>query len=244
MAVIGMTDPMTSGWKLVAYRKWVESGIPGTEVAILNSVAHTAKSVVLCDGIILSGGGDVDPARYGRSDAADLVRGVDPQRDAFECAVIEESLRIGIPMLGICRGAQVFNVALGGSLHPDLTAAGYPGHESGEGKVREHPISVENGSLLRRVAGVQNGVVNSYHHQAVERPGRGLRISARSADGVGEALEWEEQNGRPFLLMVQWHPERMNGETALLSGTLLRHFADAIQQYHRTRHTAAHDPTP
>ena len=155
------------------------------------------------DGLLLCGGGDMDPALFGQEDRGSHPP--DPERDRAELALVRSFLGAGKPILGICRGAQVLNVALGGTLVQDLGRTLNPFHVWDRGD-KVHPISAPEGSLLRRLYGPVFPV-NSAHHQAADRPGEGLWITARSEGGVAEALE---DMGRG-LLGVQFHPERMTG---------------------------------
>ena len=166
---------------------------------------HGDPAAQICarlDALVLTGGGDVDPCRYGGP--ADGSEDVDRARDAVETALLREALDRGMPFLAICRGAQLLNVVLGGTLLPDLRADGRAVHwntETWDGGV--HPVEVVRGSLLSRVAG-DSFLVNSIHHQAVDRLAPVVTAVAHSPDGVIEAIEVEEH---PFALGVQWHPE-------------------------------------
>ena len=157
------------------------------------------------DGLLLSGGGDVDPAAYG-AERLPQTGGVDPQRDEVEFSLLAAALDRGLPVLGVCRGCQVINVALGGSLHqhvPDLTPLE---HLRRDPRDRiSHTVAVEKGSLLHEVVGREEVEVNSIHHQAVDRLARPLRAVACAPDGIVEAVE---DPSRP-LLGVQWHPESL-----------------------------------
>lgn len=160
------------------------------------------------DGLIMSGGGDIVPSAYGGPDH-ERVYGLEPLRDAFEFAMIEEARRRRLPTLAICRGMQVLNVALGGSLHVDILDAIPGAHDhflSGD-PVYETPVTVtlEEGCRLARLAGANEVRVNSIHHQAVKVPGDGLRVVGMSDDGVVEAIEHEDADWP--LLAIQWHPE-------------------------------------
>jgi putative glutamine amidotransferase len=161
-----------------------------------------AELVGRVDGVLLTGGGDVDPATFGRDGGA--AEGVDGLRDAFELAVVRAALDTATPLFGICRGLQVLNVALGGTLVGDLPAErGTDAHwDTGSWGTPVHPVRVEPGTRLFGVTGPV-AEVNSMHHQAVDRLGTGLVVAARAPDGVVEAVEWP---GRP-VLAVQWHPE-------------------------------------
>lgn len=154
------------------------------------------------DGLVLSGGGDVDPGLFGGP--AEIGRGVKPARDRFELALVEAARRREIPLLAICRGAQLLNVAAGGTLRSLRTD---PVLRSRHRNWRGHAVEVEPESLLARVIGSDRlGRVVSWHGQAIDRPGAGLRVTGRAADGVVEAVEPVRGEGQ-WLLAVQWHPE-------------------------------------
>jgi putative glutamine amidotransferase len=162
------------------------------------------------DALVLIGGGDVDPARYGAA-RHPAVYGVDPDRDDLELALAREAVDAGLPLLAICRGLQVLNVALGGTLHQhlaDLLGMGQHGRANTDGTPVVHDVTVAPASRLAEIAG-EAGVFTrctSVHHQAVDRVGQGLVVTARSADGVIEAIE--SPPGQGWVLAVQWHPER------------------------------------
>ena len=158
------------------------------------------------DGVLLSGGVDVDPALYGQERHPKLGR-VNRRRDDFELALTREALRRDQPVFAICRGHQVLNVASGGTLVQDIPSliAGAVEHDGrGPRCRRSHRVEVTASSRLREILGEDAVSVNSLHHQAVDRIGEGLVMSARSEDGVVEGLEMP---GRRFVLAVQWHPE-------------------------------------
>ena len=154
-----------------------------------------------CDGLLLAGGGDIAPERYGQGMAGSLPP--DPLRDEAELALFRAFYGAGKPILGICRGHQLINVALGGTLIQDLPPEQKVFHGGAEGDLI-HPIRTEPGTLLAGLYGPRF-LVNSFHHQAVDRPGEGLRPIAWAESGLVEALDCP---GRP-LLGVQFHPERM-----------------------------------
>jgi len=162
-------------------------------------------------GVVFSGSEDLDPALWGAPlhPRTELMH---PARMTAELAYARAALARGAPALGICGGMQTLNVACGGSLHqhvPDVTAGREPAVEhSDPSYAGRHPVSVEADSRLAQLLG-RTVAVNSHHHQAVDRLGAGLRVAARAPDGIVEA--WEAP-GHPFLLGVQWHPERMPGE--------------------------------
>jgi putative glutamine amidotransferase len=159
------------------------------------------------DGLMLAGGGDIDPGQYG-APADPQLSGVEPARDRLEVALTRRAIELDMPVLGICRGMQLINVALGGTLHqhlPDVVGHGEHRRHLGSFVGSEHVIELEGGSLAARVAGEHVHAGCSHPHQGVDRIGEGLVVSGRSAlDGLVEALEAPE---REWVLGVQWHPE-------------------------------------
>jgi putative glutamine amidotransferase len=152
------------------------------------------------DGICLSGGPDLDPAAYGAPDRHAELGPTEPDLDAFEIELARAADALGLPLLGICRGAQALNVARGGTLHQHL-----PGHRQTEpATATTHSVHVEPGSRLAQIAGTDVLRVNSFHHQAVDVLGRGLQAVAYAADGVVEGLE---APGPRLVVGVQWHAE-------------------------------------
>ena len=166
-------------------------------------------ALAAADGLLLTGGGDVEPARYGAPPAPEIFS-VDPERDAFEVALVLAALRVGLPVLGICRGCQVVNVAMGGSLVQHIpTLTGRDHCEKQRDSQPVHEVDVTPGSLLASVLGATDIDVNSLHHQAVDRVGVGLQAVAWSDDGVVEGIEAVIP---ARLIGVQWHPELLRGD--------------------------------
>lgn len=168
----------------------------GGTAVYLPSGANPDAVMDRMDGLLLTGGADVDPTRYGATASAGTAA-LDPPRDALELALLDAALRRGLPVLAICRGLQLVNVSRGGTLHPHLAE-----HPMGEA----HEVRFEAGSALERLYGTR-AVVNSVHHQSTDRLGDDLVVTARAADGVVEGLE----SPALCLLGVQWHPEQMDG---------------------------------
>jgi putative glutamine amidotransferase len=164
----------------------------------------------LLDALVLSGGSDVDPGLYGGV-LMPNVGWIDPERDAFESALLEAMLERGKPVLAICRGAQLLNVVLGGDLIEDLPIGEGASHASYAypRAHRRHRVAFDPGSLAHQVYG-DEVVVNSFHHQAVRRPGAGVRVTGRADDGVIETIELESG----LALGVQWHPECLDADPA------------------------------
>lgn len=162
--------------------------------------------VAALDGLLLTGGPDVDPSRYGAV-PHERTYGVSRLQDEFELALLGAAERVGRPVLCICRGLQLLNVAHGGTLHqhlPDLDGVAEHGVPAGGGGTR-HTIVVEAESRLARALGNHRPVGECHHHQAVDQVGDGLVVVARAADGVIEGLESTSDDG--WLVAVQWHPE-------------------------------------
>ena len=160
------------------------------------------------DALLLAGGGDVDPARYGQ-EPHETVYGVDRDRDELEEGLVRVALRDGLPALCICRGMQIANVALGGTLVQHLPdVPGLADHGRPPRGPILHDVLVEDGTLLRRIVGDARVRAASHHHQAIDRLGEGLRVSGRSGDGLPESFE----AAGGWFVAVQWHPEETAGE--------------------------------
>ena len=176
-------------------------GIP----VLLPPLPGVAAVVGRLDGLLLTGGGDIDPARYGAQPHPRTGR-VNVLRDAAELELLDAAMAAGLPVLGVCRGMQLLNVARGGTLCQHLP--GDAGHTPAPGTFGSHPVRVAAGTRLAGILGANgDGVdVPTAHHQAVDRLGEGLVATAWAQDGVIEAVE-PGAAGDPFLLAVQWHPE-------------------------------------
>lgn len=229
--VIGLTDPLSSPAKSRNYPAWLARWIPGAEIRVLSHELANGDPCEGCDGIVLSGGVDVNPALYGMPEASEFTEKPNLERDAFESALIVRAIERNLPVLGICRGMQLTNVVLGGTLVPDVERAGYASHSSTQDGDRHHEVIVEPDTRLASIVGVKRGEVNSSHHQVVDRPGEGLRVAARSADGLIEALEWAAPDKRAFFHLVQWHPERMRAAEHPLARQLVLRFAESLQRH-------------
>jgi putative glutamine amidotransferase len=169
--------------------------------------ADVEEIVERIDGLILSGGADIEPQRYG-AEPDEQLGSIEPDRDEWEFKLFHAARSRGVPILGICRGAQLTNVALGGTLRQHVDADEGSGHPMWDANVREsaHEVVVRDGSLLSSVVASSIGV-NSLHHQTIDRLGKGLVATAHAPDGVIEAVELP---GEP-ILAVQWHPELLGG---------------------------------
>ncbi|MGW0821055.1 gamma-glutamyl-gamma-aminobutyrate hydrolase family protein [Streptomyces sp. NPDC002845] len=178
---------------------WRAGGEPATIHPADPAATDVSARLARFDGVLLPGGGDLAPHRYGATDAHDSVYDVDDLQDAFDLEVARRTLDLGLPLLAICRGLQVVNVALGGTLEQDM------GGPEREHRHLVHPVAVRRGTLLERATGVEKTDVSCYHHQRVDRTGAGLAVTARAADGTVEGLELPGTPG--WFTAVQWHPE-------------------------------------
>lgn len=187
------------------------------EESVIDSLLETVS------GILFSGGADID-ARYFREENRKCGGEIIPERDSFELLLAEKALKRKMPVLGICRGLQLINTALGGTLHQDITASrlGFSeDRQSNSGAFPHetlkhwqeapewypiHDVRITAGSRLHHIYGSETLGVNSFHHQAVKDTGSGLSVSARSSDGIIEAVEGTDGS---FIVAVQWHPELM-----------------------------------
>jgi len=178
------------------------------------------EALDLLDGLMLVGGADVDPAAYGADPHPETI-GCVPERDAFELALVRRALERDLPLLGICRGMQVMNIACGGTLHqhlPDLVGHGDHRRVLGSFDGADHRVRLQAGSLAARAAGEEDHNTKSHHHQAVDRIGDGLVVTGwAEMDELPEALEL---SGNRFALGVQWHPEA--DEASRLIGALVQ----------------------
>ncbi len=222
--LIGLTDPMSDRPTLERYVEWLKRGGEDIDIALLSCTLRNERVLAQCDGLVIAGGGDVHPRFYGQPDALGLCKEVNEARDQFELDVVERARTRRLAMLAICRGSQLLNVAFGGTLIQDIEKSGFRDHRVGDPVQRLHPVSIDRGSFLASVIGTLKGDANTFHHQAVDQPGLGLRVSARAHDGVVEAIEPERMDGMPFLLGVQWHPEKMKDVNSPFARPLLDRF--------------------
>ena len=215
------------------YINWVHRGDSLAEIIDLREmqVDSALKLLATCDGIIFTGGEDVVPSYYGK--AFDSVRcETNPARDVLEFALIKEALRLQMPVFGVCRGQQILNVALGGTLIVDIPSdqPSDVSHRCEDYTKCFHSVNVVRNSQLFLTSKADTGMVTTNHHQAIEKAAPGIGITAWSADSIAEAMEWAEPDGKPFLMAVQWHPERMD-TLSPLSMPLIKTFLQAAGTY-------------
>jgi putative glutamine amidotransferase len=219
-------------------RDWHDARRAGVNAAYVRAVAqgggvplilsqlmgdgNTARALDGCEGLVLTGGEDIDPSHYGAEPSAALGS-VDADRDRFELALFAAARSAGLPILGICRGIQLINVALGGTLYQDLPSErpGPVDHNPGAARnARTHHVCLAPGSRAAHALGVDRLVPNSFHHQAIRDLAPTLVASGWSDDGVIEAVETRADDG--WLLAVQWHPEEMHADRLAPEGGLFK----------------------
>lgn len=227
---IGITD--CDEW--ANYEHWIKSSTEDIIVVALKPGDGEDSFVSHCDGIIISGGEDVQPSLYGKPQYVEEYKLTDfnPERDKFELSVLKEAEEYKVPVLGICRGSQLSNVYYKGTLIPDLPSKGKTSHSGGPKTDTVHGVTITKNSRLHQIIGLEKGEINSHHHQATDIPGKGLIVTALSDDGVVEGLEKAKKNDEEFFLLVQWHPERMDANNPF-SGKLRDAFLKACKEYNQ-----------
>jgi putative glutamine amidotransferase len=197
--------------------------VPPLEPSELEPVLAAVK------GVVLTGGEDVDPAEYGATTGPKTEK-PHRQRDKYELALVGLAHDRRIPTLAICRGIQLANVALGGTLVQDIASecpSALEHDRSDERTMRVHDVDIDDDSMLARAVGDTHITVNSSHHQALARIGDGLRVTARSPDGIIEGVEWQRDDW--WLLGVQWHPEELVHDSKGWDRGVFKAFADQVK---------------
>lgn len=210
------------------------AGAEPTEISLSLSPAELAAKVEGLDGFVLPGSpADVEPSRYGAA-RHEKTKTLDPARDRTDSAILDHAIAAHKPVLGICYGCQILNVHQRGTLVQDIPAE-RPGHEVhgdtdlAAGVVKgdaEHHVTLASESLLAKLAGTDRTHINSSHHQAIDKPGQGLRVTARSAEGIVEGVELE--GAGQWVVGVQWHPERMPDDA--FAQRLFGEFVTAVER--------------
>lgn len=197
--LIGVTGPASrAGYPAWWFTRFALRRAGARVCRITPSSARLPKRL---DGLVIGGGDDIDPSRYG--EAPRLTVKLDPKRDELEWRMLEMAAAEAFPVLGICRGSQLMNVFYGGNLHQDLTEV-FTQLVLKRTVLPRKRIHIEKGSKLRGIMDSDSAFANSLHHQAVARLAPGFQVGARDADGIVQAIEASDQR---FLLGVQWHPE-------------------------------------
>ena len=213
--VIAMPRMSTDPEPTVAQSKYMESlarAGAGMRWVELNDPEQAVQDALTCDGLLLPGGGDMDPKFYGQ-ERIPACGEPNLLRDAAEPLLLRAFLAADKPVLGICRGIQVMNAVLGGDLYQDIKPFEHLPHNDHWAKV--HTVTVRRGTLLSRILGQDTVLVNSQHHQAVDRVAPGFTLAALSEDGIVEAIEKPDAG---FCLGVQWHPEWLSDADPAMQG--------------------------
>lgn len=209
------------------------AGATVVPIPVVRDVERIRFHYELLEGLVLPGGADVEPLRYGAVARADCNLTLMPELDEVELRLVQWALADGIPVLAICRGIQVLNVACGGTLWQDVNVEGATRelHDREPRDLLVHRLDIQPGSLLARTLGMTEVQVNSLHHQAIRDLGSPLRAVARSSDGL---IEGVELSGRRFVLGIQCHPEELVGKQAW-AARLFAGLVEAANQYRDTR---------
>jgi putative glutamine amidotransferase len=215
------------------YIKWLRGEEKDITIVVMSVNENNLIELDNCDALVLSGGRDIHPKFY----KSEITRypnspdDFDEKRDSFEKNAFLLAQQRKLPVLGICRGMQLVNSILGGNLKQDLGENLNKIHKADQGIDKIHQINVTEHTLMNEIAGVNKGIVNSAHHQAIDKPAEGLRVNCLSDDNTIEGLEWTDATNKPFLLCVQWHPERMFKsllENSPLSQNIRKRFIEEV----------------
>jgi len=220
------------------YGQWLKKNSDSLEIIDLYhlSFEEANKQISNCDGVILTGGPDVHPGRFGK--AFDTTRcSIDLKRDTLEFALIDLALKRNVPILGVCRGMQILNVALGGDLIIDIPEdiGNMISHQK-EGDDEYHKVILDTNSYLYKITWQNESIVNSNHHQAVGKLSDKLFISSRTEDNLAESFEWKNKENKSWLLAVQWHPERLKKDHPL-SKMIVVDFINQVKKYKQNQIT-------
>jgi putative glutamine amidotransferase len=220
------------------YSSWIERNGENTRWINLYplGIDSVLKVLSACDGLLVTGGEDVYPGHYNKLADTSRCGSFDLYRDSLELALIRHALGTGKPVFGVCRGLQILNVALGGTLIIDI-----PDdfdtiviHRQKDWKNCYHNVHLNTNSYLFKVAKTTDGIVNSNHHQGIDKMGTGLMISSYALDSLPESIEWLNPQEKGFLMAVQWHPERMEKNHPLSKNPAVV-FIDHAREYQKVK---------
>jgi putative glutamine amidotransferase len=217
MITIGFSRASDKG-RYQLYVKWLKSIDPSFEYVNFYGMDQNDALTELdrCSGLVLTGGIDVHPSYYDKEDEANRCE-LDLSRDMLEFALIEKALELKLPILAICRGEQILNVSQGGDLIVDIPSDHGKTiiHTSDTDELIQHSISIDSSSINYRLIKKTSFEIVSVHHQAVKTLASCFRATAFADDGIIEAFEWKEPDGKSYLNAVQWHPEKGDYQNAL-----------------------------
>ena len=221
--------------KFQYYIDWLKAN-ENVEIVRLSVADDNLDEIHNCDALVLSGGTDVHPKFYNDDTGYHgEPEEFNEQRDEFEIAAFQSAEENNIPILGICRGMQLINVIHRGTLIQSLGMQDLNKVHKGSPD-KSHPVNIEPGTMLYDIIGSNQTQINSAHHQAIDKLGKGLLINARSDEGIAEGIERADKNGKPFLLAIQWHPERMfrfQLENSPASKAIRERFFEEIKKINR-----------
>ena len=226
--VIGITD----GRLYENYAGWITGGSGNVELVRLGYRYNNADELSRCDGLFMTGGEDVHPKYYNKNEYVQQfgLSDFDEKRDEFEIDLLQSWQSSKIPLLGVCRGLQLVNVFLGGTLIPDLPSFGKFNHSKKLKEPRYHPIEIDPNSLLWSVVKTTSGEVTSVHHQSIDRIAAGLVTNAITTDGVIEGVEWLNPVGKIPMLLVQWHPEALADKHSPFAKNIREHYIEMLKE--------------
>lgn len=226
---IGITDTEA---RYANYPLWIKGNDP--DIEIIQLAPANIADLKKCDGIVLSGGIDTHPKFYKNECVTYQFapREYNVARDEFELNVFKYAQEKNIPVLAVCRGMQLINIALGGDLVQDIEESGKLNHRRHGDVDGSHTITVVKDSLFYEITGAESGVINSAHHQALGKIATDLKVTAFSPDGIAESVEWKNKENKPFLLGVQFHPERLaqQKEGNSIAHNIRKQFLKAVNQ--------------
>ena len=220
------------------YGKWLKSADTSLIIIDMYSLPLDSALKVLenCSGLLLNGGADVYPGRYNKEDDTSKCGWIDFKRDSLEFALIHKALEMELPILGVCRGLQMLNIYNGGSLYADIPKDLDTSikHRCKDTYNCFHNIKVVENTLLYQTSQITEGTTNSNHHQGIDKLSAKLMATAYSDEGLIEGIQWKDPDNKPFMLAIQWHPERMD-YTNPLSLPIAMYFLREAKEYSLTR---------
>lgn len=226
---MGKAGISKSDSKFERYLKWVDEGC--LDYVVLDWEKNNFADIKNCSSLILTGGADVFPEFYNDWEDGKHREKYIPERDGFEFKLLDYVFENNLPVLGICRGLQIINCKLNGSLINDIeTIRGTNHRKISAAEDRIHNVNISENSLLYEIIGEKSGMVNSSHHQSIDRIGEGLKITAKADDGIIEAVEWDDKTGKPFMICIQWHPERTTDKESPFSKNIFERFKSETEK--------------
>ncbi|MCP9767816.1 gamma-glutamyl-gamma-aminobutyrate hydrolase family protein [Lacihabitans sp. LS3-19] len=227
---IGITQTETKGHN---YPKWILDSGEEIELVELSYEKYNLEEISICDGVLFTGGIDIHPNNFipdFEGSYPNSPSDFSYQRDKYEFEVLSICLEKKIPILGICRGLQLFNIFFDGTLVLDIGPEGCKAHKEEESKDKCHKVELVKDSMLNKIVKLDSGICNSAHHQVIDKLGLGLKIGAHDEQGLIEAIELINPENQ-FLMAVQWHPERIPDKESPLTKNIKEAFLAASKLY-------------